>query len=458
MKQAFLNRKYNQGRLILIYAGWGSDMSLYEHINMPGWDTMLCWDYDDFSFDVAMIKDYHTIYLYAWSLGVFAATQSLKDVRLAKAIAINGTMLPVSDDYGIPIDIYKGTLESLNDRNLVKFQMRMFENSTEYKKYIELLPLKNDIDKLKQQLRNVQESLPTKQTMNWTYAFVSRNDRIFPFENQKKAWTGASDIIEIDKPHFVDINEIIKTTIILQEQVASRFSKSMCTYNENAQAQNIIAQQLAEKLKKSGKRQGKSLLEIGSGTGLFTNRYAQIIDVDEATLIDLCEIPQHKFTEKLRNIKADAEQWLEHLTEDVKFDFILSASTIQWFVDIDRFFRNCKLHLSENGVLCISTFIAGNLYELDEFRVSPIKYYSVEQYTDILKRYFDKFSVYEDKIELSFDSPQDVLKHLRLTGVTASGKKSNITDLKRLIANYPKTASGHYVLTYRPIYIYVENN
>lgn len=458
MKQTFLNKGNDSGRLILIFAGWGSDTTLYEHINMPGWDVMLCWDYDDFSFDESLVSDYHTIYLYAWSLGVFAAEKALKNVRPAFSAAVNGTLTPVSDEKGIPHSIYIGTMEGLNDRTFKKFQMRMFENNAEYKLYEEKLPANPNIDEFKRQL-NVILSAPNanERNIDWTYQFIGRNDRIFPYENQKRAWQDSQKTIEMESPHFIDIDKIVKTTIMPTEHVGSCFSKSMPTYDDNAIAQSIIVRHLVKDIKLLQKKNGEKLLEIGCGTGLFTNKYSEILNVKEATLIDLCEIPELKAAGNVRYIKADAEQWLEKLEEDEKYDYILSSSTIQWFGNTDRFFLNCKKHLKDNGIICISTFAPGNLAELDKLRLSPIRYLSVSEINDILNKYFSEFSVKEDTIELTFDSAFDALKHLQLTGVTASGQKSGTSELKKFINDFSKNNQGKYVLTYRPIYINIKN-
>ncbi|MDE6792741.1 MAG: DUF452 family protein, partial [Muribaculaceae bacterium] len=71
MKLEFINRE-NNGRLILIFAGWSTDASFYSHIRLSGWDTLVAWDYSDFNFPEKILDGYHTIALFAWSLGVYA--------------------------------------------------------------------------------------------------------------------------------------------------------------------------------------------------------------------------------------------------------------------------------------------------------------------------------------------------------------------------------------------------
>lgn len=457
MKQTFLHKGNNNGRLILIFAGWGSDMSLYKQIEMPGWDVMLCWDYNDFHCDETTIAQYHTIYLYAWSLGVFVAEHALKNISPTLAVAVNGTLNPVSDDEGIPQAIYHGTMNALSEQSFRKFQMRMFENSAQYRQYADKLPINPIIEDLRHQLNLIAKTSPTEGNIKWDYRFAGRNDRIFPLENQIRAWQGGNKTIETDSPHFIDLDTIIKSTIMSAEQVGFRFNRSRATYNDNAIAQNIIIDHLAKQIKADDKKKGRKLLEIGCGTGLFTNAYSKLLQVDHATLVDICEVPELMIADSMSYIQADAEQWLEQLNDDEKFDFILSSSTIQWFGNLDRFFFNAKKHLANEGVICVSTFAPGNLAELDKFRLSPIRYLSVEEINTILSKYFSDFYVNEDVIELTFDSAFDAMKHLRLTGVTASGQKNSASELKKFINGFSKNKEGKYLLTYRPIYIYVKH-
>ena len=71
------------------------------------------------------------------------------------AIAINGTESPVDNSTGIPENIFKGTLETLDERNLRKFRMRM---SGSHYKNLEGCFNTPDIDKLKSELEFILKS------------------------------------------------------------------------------------------------------------------------------------------------------------------------------------------------------------------------------------------------------------------------------------------------------------
>ncbi|MDE6395681.1 MAG: hypothetical protein K2K84_00245, partial [Muribaculaceae bacterium] len=56
--------------------------------------------------------------------------------------------------------------------------------------------------------------------------------------------------------------------------------------------------------------------------------------------------------------------------------------------------------------------------------------------------------------ELVFDSPREVLEHLRATGVNAINFGESPTAIaRRVLRDYPANSDGKYHLTYRPLYL-----
>ena len=65
MKQRFI-KKENNPRLLLFFAGWGSDERLFDRPVADGYDYLLCFDYRSPDFDYALLDGYREIRLLAF--------------------------------------------------------------------------------------------------------------------------------------------------------------------------------------------------------------------------------------------------------------------------------------------------------------------------------------------------------------------------------------------------------
>lgn len=450
MKVTFINRDKQNSSLILIMAGWSTDQRLFSHIKKEGWDVAVVDDYSSFDLDTSFLNPYSTIYLYAWSLGVFASS-SLPAERITASFAINGTPFPVDDSYGIPVEIFNSTESTLTERNLLKFRMRMFGGRDNFNAVKDNLPLSDDIENLRQQLRTVSEAAQTHYAtpIKWNRVFIASGDRIFPPENQQRAWKKIlqeQDIVTLDAPHYLDLAQLIEMTIPEKREVALHFTRALHSYNSNASAQKIMAERLSSLINSRRVSSSAKILEIGPGAGTLTTRYAPLLPSAEVTFVDIADIKPFGLFPQEEYIKADAEQFLrDAAAEGRKWDFILSSATMQWFANQKEFIRNASASLSEGGAFIASTFIKGNLRELDAIRPSPLHYPSETDIREWMAESFSQVMATTETIRLKFDCFRDLLAHLRNTGVNAPswGKAQGNIFSHRTITE----------LTYLPIYL-----
>ena len=126
MIQTFISRRHTDD-LILLFAGWGMDTHPFACLSHIGCDCCVCYDYTDLNFDTTPFLDYKNIEVYAWSFGVWAAATVLPDkgLPIRHATAINGTECGIDIEKGIPPEIFRATLEHLNEASLKKFYRRM---------------------------------------------------------------------------------------------------------------------------------------------------------------------------------------------------------------------------------------------------------------------------------------------------------------------------------------------
>lgn len=453
MKIDFISTSPQNTRLILVFTGWSTGPEVARDICMDGWDVAVVHDFSELTLDTSFLDRYYTVYLFAWSLGVFAASRLLPAERITAAFAINGTTEPVDDRLGIPVDIYRGTLDALDAGNLQRFRIRMAGGRREFAAMSRIFGEEApDIDNLKLQLANIlDESVRMRCDvadggceMPWVRAFVSTHDRIFPPDNMRSAWQRDPEveIVELDSPHYVALDRVIRSVISDPAKVSARFNKASVSYDTHAIAQYSAAIKLAAMLADRKPPRGGRILEIGCGTGLFTREYAPTLAPTEATFVDIAETGPFGIAPAEEYVVKDAELWIA--AQQRRWDVILSASAIQWFADIPRFLHECHERLNDGGLIAISTFVPGNMEELDTLRPSPLLYPKATQLRTWLERDFDDVEVVEDEIRVEFRSVRDMLMHLKHTGVggSAPGSGLSIADMSHLRS-----------LTYRPVYL-----
>lgn len=209
MKQVYIIRE-NHPKLLLLFAGWAADETLFKQYRPKGMDYMICYDYRTLDFDMSVFDRYRQVNAVAWSMGVWVGSLILNDAPQDKVIGIsfNGSTSPIDHLEGIPPQTYRATLDGLTPASLQKFMRRMCKDSHAYKAFMEITPQRN-FDEIKEELRLIKEQYfemhgdtesedvddealdekyseyHDKYRYEYDYAFIGNNDRIFPPENMK---------------------------------------------------------------------------------------------------------------------------------------------------------------------------------------------------------------------------------------------------------------------------------
>ncbi|MGL4779468.1 MAG: pimeloyl-ACP methyl esterase BioG family protein, partial [Bacteroidales bacterium] len=173
-------------------------------------DLLICYDYTVPDFDFSLLDDYEQIYLTAWSMGVWAAARLFESHRLtiSYATAINGTHTPISDLTGISLSIFQGTLNSLSDKNLERFNRRMCGSKEMLDLFYQNQP-QRPVESLKSELKAIGEAcMDQTPSFLWDKIIIGERDLIFTYKNQLEAWKNTNNQVILDEAHFFDFKQI----------------------------------------------------------------------------------------------------------------------------------------------------------------------------------------------------------------------------------------------------------
>ena len=181
MKYKWLVKKNNKS-LIIFFNGWGMDESVVHHLESGSYDVLMFYDYNtlELDFDFAILSEYDFKYLVAWSMGVMVATL-FNTIKYNSATAVNGTLKPIDDDFGIPKRIYDLTIRGFNEKGAEKFIKSMFD------KDVELDKIDRDIENQKSELSALKNYVANG-NFEYTRVILSDNDKIIPTKNQVAFW------------------------------------------------------------------------------------------------------------------------------------------------------------------------------------------------------------------------------------------------------------------------------
>lgn len=169
-------------------------------------DVLFLYNYSDFNLDFDFSK-YSCINLLAYSYGVFMSSfYKDKLPNINHATALNGTLIPIDNTWGIPQKIFALTLENMTLDTALKFRKKLFNNDQDFQKFNKNLPnrpLDNSIAEL-EFIKQCAKNKPNM-TLDFDKIIISTQDKIFPTKSQRAFWadlTKHQNIKEIESGHF----------------------------------------------------------------------------------------------------------------------------------------------------------------------------------------------------------------------------------------------------------------
>jgi len=195
---------------IIFFSGWGMDHKPFCLLSPGNYNLYFFYDFRSLEPEISLpeiFSSYKKIKIIAWSFGVWVCAYTLaKNNISAKCTAVNGTLCPVHDRFGIKKRIFQATIDALDEQSLLRFYRNMFTGDAQAEKFLSLRPgrtLENQKEELKA-LSGYFEKYPeiSGRSDLFENIIISSRDRIIPAARQKNFWekTGYK---EINSGHFM---------------------------------------------------------------------------------------------------------------------------------------------------------------------------------------------------------------------------------------------------------------
>jgi len=254
-----------------------------------------------------------------------------------------------------------------------------------------------------------------------------------------------------------------------KNKVAARFNRAAQTYDRHAVLQKTLGNHLLERAAKQ-KLEPVSILDLGCGTGFFTNKLSEAFPCAKILGVDIADkmiaLAQAKYqTNNLEFMHADADN-----LSPAKYDLIFSNCVLQWMPNLKTTFKKIKEILGKNGALFFASFIDGTLQELQntwkeiDDRQHINKFATpIEIKNTLHQMRFVDISLECCPIKLKFNDLMELVQYLRNIGANyAANYNSGLLGaktLKRMSDIYQNKFSENnkIIATFNVIYGYARN-
>jgi len=242
-------------------------------------------------------------------------------------------------------------------------------------------------------------------------------------------------------------------------KIRSTFNDAASNYDDNAFLQSEIANRLAEKLKVISIKP-QTIIDLGSGTGLLSNKTAEIFPNANLICVDFA---QQSLLKNSQNLKVCANAYeLPFASNSV--DFIVSNLMMQWCPDLKALFNECFRVLKPEGLILFTTFGPDTLKELKRSWSAVDSSAHVNNFIDMhdigdqmLQSGFQSPIMEMENITLTYEKVLDLMHDLKSIGAQNVGSRSKAltgkTKFKKMIEMYESYRSdGKLPATYEVIY------
>lgn len=243
--------------------------------------------------------------------------------------------------------------------------------------------------------------------------------------------------------------------MINKNLVKFRFQKSISTYDDSAVIQKEMAHSLIDKILSNCGDSFDKVFEFGAGTGFLSKNILNKITFKEYYANDIIEESEFCIKNIIDNVNFVAGD-IEKIELNNNFDLIVANAVMQWITDIDELLIKIRKNLNDDGYFAFTTFGEQNYKEIKETTGVGLNYLKSETLKEKCESDFEILCFEENMQTLYFNTPLEVLKHIKYSGT--NGLKSLNWSVKKLreFDKYYRESFGinsKVTLTYNPVYM-----
>lgn len=252
--------------------------------------------------------------------------------------------------------------------------------------------------------------------------------------------------------------------------ISQNFSEASQSYQAHAVAQSAIFDSLLMLIKAQEKGDIKTLLDLGCGSGENTVRLSR--QFPKAKILGLD--PAVGMIHAAKSLGEDNIQWkrgdLSQLDQGYAYDVVVSNTALHWSKTISEDFSKLKSLIGTRGRAYISVIGPESYQELKEalqavfsqnISLPSDSFKPLSEYELLLERFFKRYTIGRESIEVSFPDFMSLLTHIRRTGTRGSGPTPPLEWTRKRIKdinNYFVEHYGRVVVSYHCYYLSIQGN
>lgn len=237
----------------------------------------------------------------------------------------------------------------------------------------------------------------------------------------------------------------------MKTAIQQNFNKHAMTYDDSAFLQSKVGHKLSKKLPDTA----RCILEIGCGTGLFSQHLINLYPNANIVLTDIAPNMISQSQKRLGDHSNVIFQCIdgEKLTLEKKYDLIVSNMSLHWFTQYSKSFEKIIDLLIPKGHFIFAMVGENSLsewqtiYEKYNYPVSTPVFPS----RDKLEELFPFHSLTSELITLKYDDAYHFLSSLKKIGATTAREETTPLSpikLRKILREYSKELSMTYEIIY----------